>query len=273
MKHPPWATVTETEFSDSVQNSRFLQSASLLSHQSYGRFLSETLMKTDPFYALTDIFAFVASSENQLFNSLNSKLDTGMRYSVPGTMISSLTTLTYHRQIFEEHIEQIEKIIAIIERRGNMKWPTIVQRPADPMGTTTAAHTQQDSSATSEINSTANRILDDYRYLLRRAQSISRRYQDAIDHLRNNAMLGESKKAMEQARGVARLSLLAFFFLPLGFTTSFFGMNFAETNTGLSIWVFFAVSVPAFFVTAIVCYWKESWELVRRYWKRGNSSQ
>jgi Mg2+ and Co2+ transporter CorA len=68
----------------------------------------------------------------------------------------------------------------------------------------------------------------------------------------NNNMLVESQRAIEQAAGVAKLTRLAFFYIPLSFTTSFFGMNFVQFGTGeLSIWLWFAVSIPIFFVSVL----------------------
>lgn len=73
-----------------------------------------------------------------------------------------------------------------------------------------------------------------------------------MNDIRTTAMLLESKKGIQQAQGVARLTMLPFFFIPLSFTTSFFGMNFAELGTGkYSIWLWFAVSVPIFAVALV----------------------
>jgi hypothetical protein len=60
----------------------------------------------------------------------------------------------------------------------------------------------------------------------------------------NAVLYLQSQKAIQQAEGVVKLILLAFFFVPLSFTTSFFGMNFNELNRYKSIWTWFAVSGP-----------------------------
>jgi CorA-like Mg2+ transporter protein len=53
----------------------------------------------------------------------------------------------------------------------------------------------------------------------------------------------ESRKSIEQAESVKRLTQLAFVFLPLNLATSLFGMNMTEFGTGsLHIWVFVAVA-------------------------------
>ena len=55
----------------------------------------------------------------------------------------------------------------------------------------------------------------------------------------NAATIDESQRAIVQAEGIIKLTGLAFFFVPLTFTTSIFGMNFKGITQGsqLSIWV------------------------------------
>ena len=52
--------------------------------------------------------------------------------------------------------------------------------------------------------------------------------------------LEESRKAIKQADTVARLTILAFVFIPVGAVCGFFGMNIVEVaaNGGFSFWVF-----------------------------------
>ncbi|KAF2728752.1 hypothetical protein EJ04DRAFT_388795, partial [Polyplosphaeria fusca] len=68
------------------------------------------------------------------------------------------------------------------------------------------------------------------------------------------AALLETKRSVEQAESIGRLTFLAFLFLPLSFTAAIFGMNFREIGGELSIWVWVAVSVPVFGVTMVVCF-------------------
>lgn len=60
-----------------------------------------------------------------------------------------------------------------------------------------------------------------------------------------NAQLKEARKSTETASSVARLTQLAFFFIPLSFVTSVFGMNIKQFNNG-------NVSLSAFFATAAI---------------------
>jgi Mg2+ and Co2+ transporter CorA len=66
----------------------------------------------------------------------------------------------------------------------------------------------------------------------------------------NNSMLAESQRAMQQAKLVTKLTLVAFVYLPFTFTAGFFGMNFKELGNGtISLWIFFAASVPLMIIT------------------------
>jgi len=61
----------------------------------------------------------------------------------------------------------------------------------------------------------------------------------------NSAMLKESQKAIERADDQRRLTVLAYFLLPLSIVTSAFGMNVKELGTGSQhIWLPFVVLVP-----------------------------
>lgn len=56
-------------------------------------------------------------------------------------------------------------------------------------------------------------------------------------------MLLASEQSREQANRLGRLTTLAFFFIPLSFVTSFFGMNITEFGTGTDLWVYIVSSV------------------------------
>ena len=59
-------------------------------------------------------------------------------------------------------------------------------------------------------------------------------------------MTQEAQNALAQAKEVAKLTKLAFFFIPLSFTASLFGMNVMELDPGAanSIWLWVTVSIP-----------------------------
>jgi Mg2+ and Co2+ transporter CorA len=127
-----------------------------------------------------------------------------------------------------------------------------------------AASKDDPAQQAAQADAAAASLLEDYQALLHRANSLSQLYSEGIDDIRTSAMLMESKKAIVQAEGVARLTLLAFFFLPLSFTTSLFGMNFKELGDQLSIWTWVVVSVPIFGFSVILCFWRELSKTLRK---------
>jgi hypothetical protein len=65
--------------------------------------------------------------------------------------------------------------------------------------------------------------------------------------------LQESKRSIEEAISVKRLSMLATIFLPLSFTSSVFGMNVVQLGTGkVQIWIFIVVAVSITLSTFVV---------------------
>lgn len=91
-------------------------------------------------------------------------------------------------------------------------------------------------------------VLEDFRELASQARSLSAKCDAGMNLAMKNAVIKESQRAIARAEGVAKLTRLAFLFISLSFTTSFFGMNFSQltNNSGgiLSLWIWFAVSAP-----------------------------
>ncbi|KAH7379946.1 hypothetical protein BKA64DRAFT_648240 [Cadophora sp. MPI-SDFR-AT-0126] len=68
----------------------------------------------------------------------------------------------------------------------------------------------------------------------------------------SDAQLEEARKSTQTAISVARLTKLAFIFIPLNFVTSFFGMNMTQFGTGgISLWVFFITAPTLICITLI----------------------
>jgi Mg2+ and Co2+ transporter CorA len=71
----------------------------------------------------------------------------------------------------------------------------------------------------------------------------------------NDMNLAESKRAIAQAGSVKRITFVAFVYIPLSFTTSFFGMNVRELESGVTpIWVWVASSVLVLVLTVMVLF-------------------
>ena len=221
--------------SEGPQPRKFAQSASLL-YLDYGKGLDEELAAYNPFYVLTDLFKFTAFSEIQFLNMMETKLMKETDFSVINSRHSpTLSNLLYSKKILDQHVQQIEETISSIETHGNAR--------------STDGLTESEEVSTA----VASKLLKDFEYLAVRAKTLSAYCDRGMNIVMSNNMLVESQRAIEQAAGVAKLTKLAFFYIPLSFTTSFFGMNFTQFGTGvLSIWVWFAASTPVFVVSVLL---------------------
>lgn len=103
--------------------------------------------------------------------------------------------------------------------------------------------------------------------LLRKAQDLFVLYEEYIEDIRATSSVLEAQRALKQTAMVGRLTFLAFMFIPLSFTTSFFGMNLKELGSGqevLSIWVWAVVTVLVFAGALTLLYWRNMVSLYDR---------
>ena len=92
-----------------------------------------------------------------------------------------------------------------------------------------------------------------YQYLLSHADTISQRCNKDSEIITNNAMIDEPCKVMPKSVDVARMTRLAFLFVLLSFTTSFFSMNFVQIVGGpKSTWNWVTTSLPVSFVSFLL---------------------
>ena len=245
------------------------QSASIL-HMSYGKRLDAATMSCDPFYALNDIFWFVASSYRQYLNMLEKKDANRTRLSLtgdhavlnnPNPEAWDSTNIRYDRAVLEPHVVSLRGIIDIIRERSLEASSTksTNDKQAWPRAKEDSAQAERASDAAKQLEKT-------FEVLLQQAKQLLTRYRDAMNVLMNRATMAEANKSLAQAREVAKLTKLAFVYIPLSFTASFFGMNLTPLNGGgggsngdgtdyLSLWYYFVVSLPVFFVSLIFMKW------------------
>ncbi|KAK0511027.1 hypothetical protein JMJ35_006579 [Cladonia borealis] len=232
------------------------QSASLLAEH-YAEFADMQLFGEDPFYSLNELFRFVAHSENLFLATLEVKIDVDTRYASADQDQLTLSNLSYFHGILERHQARLRENIDVIKRRGHSCGPQV---------------SNSDKTLQEKSHSAAESLLKDFEYLHVWAKSLSERCSQGTNVIMNNSMLAESKKAIEQAEGLRKLTLVAFFYIPLSFTTSFFGMNFKQLGQGdLSVWVWFIASGPVLIISICFLLWDyrgfyiSSKELLRRF--------
>ena len=218
------------------------QSFALLPDQ-YGSFLKHErrgeIMLADALYALCELFIFAACAENQFLNMIQTQINEAIKCPDGEEMLAS-ENLKYIKNILDERIENTRSALGCLRVRGDPTWPRA-----------------KDKALRQIIDDTISDLNLDYEHLVQQTEILSTRSLENMGHLRDRVQLKESQTALRKADGLHRLSLLAFFFLPLSMTTSLFGMNFKEFGTGnLSIWVCFIVLAPVLGISAIMCFWE-----------------
>lgn len=222
------------------------QTACLL-HRECGNLLDRHTASQDAYYALSDIFRFVASAEAQFLEMMQVVLAREMdpqKFSLSeGQKPRIMADLLYNRQVLMRHVQHIHDVLRFMENRERSEW--------------SESKAQTKNLVSDKMSGL---LLEDFRYLLKRAEFLADEYQSSMAMLMNAASIDESQRAITQAEGVAKLTTLAFFFVPISFTTSIFGMNFRELSTGnfLSIWVW-ALTAFASLLFSFVCLKWFSW--------------
>jgi hypothetical protein len=211
-------------------------------------------MAADPFYALHEIFLFVAFTQRQYLNMLSIKdaARTSFNLRDPTTTWDS-TNLLYDQSVVETYHTHLHESVEFIRSRGGPQWP----RSTDP---------KQEAKAADA----ARVLLRHYEDLTKQTEKALARYRDGMNLLMNRAMIAETNKTIMQAKEVTKLTRLAFVYIPLSFTASLFGMNVNTFVTGATtnIWVWFCVSVPIVLISLVLMKY-EVVELGKAAWARG----
>ncbi|KAI0396024.1 hypothetical protein F5Y17DRAFT_151626 [Xylariaceae sp. FL0594] len=242
---------TDPRGDDSSSMTSDAQSALNLS-KDYGRFLHPRTMSLDAFYSLNEVFNFAASSQAQFLNLLEVKLD--QYTSLPRAMeYQSLPSLKFAKTILQKHIQKTRRVLDNIKSAQSSKWP----RDRSDYG-------QRKTAAAAE------NLEQDFEYLLNRATALHQRTTESIAVLMSSISISESQKGINQQERLGKLTFLAFIFVPLSFTTSFFGMNLKELQKDEHLpplWEWVALSIGVF-TGAIALYHFDLQVSARRIWEK-----
>jgi len=245
-----------SQFCEPLEKDMVLQNMSLLPFN-YGQTLDPTTMSFDIFYLLNELFRISLSSEQQflamLEDCLTRELAAVINSHESNQKMMMLSNIEYNKQSLNRHIRKIEFICSYIETRQDLKWPTV----------SSETHPEQAEISSDE----AKRLLKDYERLLQISRALLQSFDSGMNMLVNRAMIDESQRAIMEAERVTKLTSLAFFFIPLSFTASVFGMNFKEfaneNGNRLHIWIWIVVSVVILAVSYAFLRW-ETWRLKER---------
>jgi hypothetical protein len=202
--------------------------------------LDHSIAALDPLYALSPIFRFAAASSNQALGRIT------RRYEIisstlwdPKFSIEYMNQLILHKHILDDHACRHEEVLRYLRSPSLMRWSKGLSREQ------------------SEIADAAKEaVTQDFEYLIRRCREYSEHHHTAIAVLTSATAAAESRKQIDLATQVTKLTVLASVFLPLSFCTGVFGMNFRELEN-LSIWIWALVTVGIGLGTVVVYGWDE----------------
>lgn len=240
-----------------------MQSASLL-HMDYGRDLDRHLAASNSFYALHDVFAFAGASELQFLNMMGCKVkQETSAANLTRLQNPTITTLLRYKDTIKRHRDRVKESLDSLEN-------SCITQTSSQISTSGADPVMQ-----------ATELLErDYRFLLSSADNLLADCNSGIQIMMNNSVLHQSQKAISQAQEVAKLTLLAFFYIPLSFTSAFFGMNLSLFGSGkIPVWTWFVVSVPVlafsllFLLLDIPALVRQAWRHLRGLGRKRKSAK
>ncbi|OBT55571.1 hypothetical protein VE04_05232 [Pseudogymnoascus sp. 24MN13] len=86
-------------------------------------------------------------------------------------------------------------------------------------------------------------VQNQFKELSTEIDDMIRRLQIASSSLTSNMALLDSRRSIAEAQAVTKLTELAFFFIPLSFTATLFGMQVEQLETRAPIWVFLLLGI------------------------------
>ncbi|KAJ5949541.1 hypothetical protein N7454_001125 [Penicillium verhagenii] len=185
---------------------------------------------------LTEVFQLVTSAECQFLNSMYGVIREQLGHMGDEKQMEHvLNTLVYIKALLDEHKLRFQQAIAILSSQGTSS-----------LGEVSNTRVSWNPPA-SQFMTQGELCLPhaDFQELLNRNKTIGDLCVESMSLIMNTAMLKESQKAVERADDQKRLTILAYFFLPISIVTSVFGMNVKQFGTGSqNIWVPAVVLVP-----------------------------
>jgi hypothetical protein len=225
----------------------------------YGSTLDPELAHVDALYAFSEVISIAASSENKLLNFLKERIDIGLRAS-RGIEEWSLENLRNLTTVLQGIMERSEEAACLIENEAYSTWPSAAVLEGRAPGQTQAGTDQEQQRRAQLREMTRKLLLQDYRCILRRAKSIKEVVHEGIAAITSEVMTQNVKRSNRLNRKIGRITMLAYFYLPLSFVASIYSMNFVNFGEDASsfpwkavasflctLLAFFSLSVAMFF--------------------------
>lgn len=190
--------------------------------KNFGGDLNPEIMAQDAFYALHELFEFSAASIDQVLELCESNT-----IDIPHESLSiRLSELLLLKAYVDDYRGYVKDTLATVRAGGDRSWPRV----------------KEGTPYWEKANRAAVQLELRYKRLLERCERLQDNCANSMTILMNQQAQQQNERAMEQTKQLNKLSILAYFYIPITFTTSFFGMNFKELGNSLSIWIFFLMA-------------------------------
>lgn len=219
-----------TKISSGQNNASHPQSVNFLV-QDFGRDLNPEIMAQDAFYALHELFEFSAASIDQVLELCESNI-IDIHHESLSIRLSELLLL---RAYLDDYRSYVKDTLATVRARGERGWP----------------RAKEGTPHWEKANRAASQLEVRYKRLLERCERLQDHCASSVTILMNQQSQQQNERAMEQTKQLNKLSVLAYFYVPITFSASFFGMNFRELGTDLSIWIFFAMAAILIIISVL----------------------
>jgi hypothetical protein len=227
----------------SAADGEFVQSLSNL-HISLGARLDAETRAQVPFYVLHDVFRTSILVDSQLLNLISHKTgseDVDIVNSQTGTASyeTEQLQLLHFQRFLESRLHAMQDLQSLFQRQRAGMWPGASVKRCRDISDMSLSSLQQDHD-----------------HLMNRTRDLLTRVERSINLLTSLIQIQQAKRSHRLNQTLFRFTLVAAVYIPLSFTTSFFGMNFVQFGTGtLNLWIFFVVGVPVFVASAAALLW------------------
>jgi Mg2+ and Co2+ transporter CorA len=190
----------------------------------------------DPRVFASDLLKTSALSWKFFLSFLHSQ-----HHSISGDPAAKADQLHRDKETLDRARLYFRDAIAFMKHRNRLEWPTC-RLPEDRVA----------------VEAIMTSLLEDFKDLDDEAASLSRACNDFIRLEMNMISILDSKKSIEQADRVQKLTFLAYLFVPMSFITGIFSMNMKEFNGTIpALWLYFAIVVPVAICFALIPLWQD----------------
>jgi Mg2+ and Co2+ transporter CorA len=195
-----------------------------------------------------------------------SSLSYNQLLNVVADKVAALSAATSSAEHHQRSGQQLQALTILLERTHTTltgHCSTLKQTPGR-VGGNWRNHGVSPLNVEHEISTLRSDAFEDLEHLMRRCLQIQAEVRATGEALVQAGQLLQTQRSEEQTHEINSLTRVAFFFLPLSFVASIFGMNVAQFADNPHIWIFFATAVPCTMATFVVAKWDTIKGAIRR---------